>query len=283
MSPNMRKIRTLKDVVLFRDPDGAVTARKGTTCNLVHDGRHECVEKQWVSGDWVFPADYEYGVEKHVYQHSNAVGLPVPELLGFDDAERKLLIEYIPRSPLEAPCSDEHLLRQVLRFFDEFRRITFPELLPLRKMDGEELHEYRLNQLRFIFPNEQVWTRIDSIYESFLESIPYCTIPFDRILHNAILHDGRLFFIDFEWTIAGPYEFPLARAAVEFNQYDDPRILARTQDRELYHLFLLRFYMYGREPQKVNTYLTANLANPDLRELFGIVTAQRYAGEEWYR
>ena len=56
-----------------------------------------------------------------------------------------------------------------------------------------------------------------------------------------------MFFVDFEWSIAGSYEFTLARIAVEFSRYDDADILARVGDVDLFHPFLLRFYMYGRE------------------------------------
>lgn len=59
------------------------SAQKGTTCNVVeHDGR-TFVEKQWVTGDWVFSGDYEYYVEKHVYHVSPSLGLPVAGLLSF--------------------------------------------------------------------------------------------------------------------------------------------------------------------------------------------------------
>ena len=277
----MKIIEKLKEVTIFRDSDGQVTGQKGTTCNLIQDGDRQYVEKQWVSGDWVFTADYEYGVEKYLYQESNASGLPVPRLLDFDDTERKLCIEYISATRLETPCNDRRHLSPVLQFYDEFRRITFPGGLQLHKMDQDRIHRYRLDQLHYIFPDETTCAHLDSVYESFLRNIPYFTLPFDRILHNSLLCDGRLFFVDFEWTIAGPHEFTLARTAVEFNLYNNAQILSRVDNLDLHHLFLLRFYMYGREPESINKYLQEHLQNETLRELFGIVNVEKYAEKPW--
>ena len=277
----MKIIEKLKEVAIFRDSDGQVTGQKGTTCNLIQDGDRQYVEKQWVSGDWVFTADYEYGVEKYIYQESNASDLPVPRLLDFDDTERKLCIEYISGTRPETPCNNRCHLSPVLQFYDEFRCIRFPDTLQLHKMDQDQVHTYRLNQLQYIFPAEEMWTHLDSVYESFLRNIRYFTLPFDRILHNSLLSDGRLFFVDFEWTIAGPYEFTLARTAVEFNLYDNVQILSRVDNLDLYHLFLLRFYMYGREPESINRYLQEHLRNEKLRGLFGIVNVEKYADKPW--
>ena len=214
MPESFRAIEMLKEVAVFRDSDEKVTGQKGTTCTRFSDGQQEWVEKQWVSGDWVFSGDYEYGVENRVYEVVNALALPVPRLLGSNDEER--------------------------------------------------IHKYRLDQLQFIFPEESVWKKLDSIYESFLQNIQYCAIPFDRILKNTILCGGTLFFFDFEWSIAGPYEFTLARTAVEFNEYDHPEIMSRVTSMNLYHLFLLRFYMYGQEPESLSAYLRTNLEDPRL-------------------
>ena len=277
----MKIIEKLKEVKVFRDSDGNIEAQKGTTCNLIEDGGRRYVEKQWVSGDWVFSGDYEYRVEKHIYQESNALGLPVPRLLGFDDADRKLRIEFTPGSRPETPCDDMRLLPPVLEFYDQFKNLTFPRGLELHKMDGGCVHKYRLDQLQFIFPEEGTWTHLDSLYESLLRDLPYFTLPFDRILHNALLRDGTLFFVDFEWTIAGPHEFTLARIAVEFKRYEDAEILARLDDLDLYHLFLLRFYMYGREPESICRYMRQHLRNETLRELFGIVNTEKYTGRDW--
>ena len=281
MSESTRTIERLKEVTVFRDSDGRVAAQKGTTCTRFSDGQEEWVEKQWVSGDWVFPGDYEYGVEKCVYETANALGLPVPRLLGSNDEESKLLIEYVRGSRVSWPCDDSSLLTPVLVFFDAFKEIEFTHALTLFKMDEERIHKYRLDQLQFIFPEESVWKKLDSIYESFLQNIQYCSIPFDRILKNTILCDGTLFFLDFEWTIAGPYEFTLARAAVEFNEYDNPEITSRVTSMDLYHLFLLRFYMYGQEPESVSRYLRANLQDPGLCEILEIINTEEYADKPW--
>ena len=281
MSKSNRTTEKLKEVVVFRDSDGRVTAQKGTTCTQFSDGQQEWVEKQWVSGDWVFPGDYEYCVEKCVYETANALGLPVPRLLGSNDEERKLLIEYVTGSRVSWPCDDKDLLTLVLVFFDAFKEIKFTPTLTLFKMDEEQIHKYRLDQLQFIFPEESIWKNLDSIYESFLQNIQYCSIPFDRILKNTILCDGTLFFLDFEWTIAGPYEFTLARAAVEFNEYDNLEIMSRVTSMNLYHLFLLRFYMYGQEPESVSRYLRGNLQDPGLIEIFKIINAEEYADKPW--
>ncbi|HDY65754.1 MAG TPA: hypothetical protein ENH84_05935 [Phycisphaerae bacterium] len=277
----MKIIEKLKEINVFRDSDGNPSAQKGTTCNVIEDGGGTYVEKQWVSGDWVFSGDYEYRVEKHIYQGSNALGLPVPRLLDFDDADRKLRIEYTPGSRPKTPCGNMRLLLPVLQFYDQFKNIAFPSGPELHKMDESCIHKYRLDQLQFIFPEEGTWSRLDALYESFLRDIPYFTLPFDRILHNALLHDEGLFFVDFEWTIAGPHEFTLARIAVEFNRYDYPEIVSRVDDLNLYHLFLLRFYMYGREPKSMHQYMQQHLRNETLRELFGIVNVEKYTDEPW--
>ena len=281
MPERVRAIEKLKEVAVFRNSDGKVTGQKGTTCTRFSNGQGEWVEKQWVSGDWVFPGDYEYGVEKRVYEMANALALPVPRLLDSNDAERKLLIEYVAGSPVSWPCDNSSLLIPFLVFFDAFKEIEFTSTLTLYKMDGERIHKYRLDRLQFIFPGESVWKKLDFIYESFLQNIQYCSIPFDRILKNTILCDGTLFFFDFEWTIAGPYEFTLARVAVEFNEYDHPEIMSRVTSMNLYHLFLLRFYMYGREPESVGGYLRTNLQDPGLREIFEFINREEYADKPW--
>ena len=277
----MEIVEKLKEVRVFRDSHGRVTGRKGTTCNVIRDGDRKYVEKQWVTGDWVFSADYEYGVEKHVYQESNAAGLPVPTLFDFDDDERTLRIEYVPGARPGTPCDDRCLLAPVLQFYDRFKHIAFPDALELQRMDGRQIHKYRLDQLQYIFPKKEVWAHIDSVYESFLRDISCFTVPFDRILHNALVGPGRLAFVDFEWTIAGSHEFTLARTAVEFNLYEGEEILARVDSTDLYHLFLLRFYMYGREPESINSYLQGHLQNAELRGLLDVVNAEKYADKPW--
>jgi len=277
----MNIIEKFKDVTVFRDSNGNIEGQKGTTCNLMDDGTQQYVEKQWVSGDWVFSVDYEYRVEKHIYQESNVLGLFVPQLLDFDDTDRKLRIEYISGVRPDTPCGNMQLLPPILQFYDQFKNITSPHGLALHKMDGSCIHKYRLDQLQFIFPEVETWTRLNVLYESFLGDPPCFTLPFDRILHNALLCDEGLFFVDFEWTISGPYEFTLARIAVEFNCYDDKQVLSRVDDLDLYHLFLLRFYMYGRDPESIYRYMQQQLRNEKLRELFDIVNAKKYACRDW--
>ena len=277
----MKIVKKLREVRMVPNSDGTPGAQKGTTCTVIEDGGRVFVEKQWVSGDWVFSAEYEYGVEKHIYRESNGLGLAVPRLLDFDDANRTLRMEYAPGLRPEIPCNDMRLLPQVLEFSDQFKSIAFPRESPLHRMDEGCVHKYRLDQLRYLFPHERTWKHIDSLYESFLRDIPHLTLPFDSILHNALVCDGGLLFVDFEWTISGPHEFALARIAVEFNCYDEPQIVSRVNDFNLYHLFLLRFYMYGREPESIYRYMRRQLRNERLRELFGIVNAEKYAGKPW--
>jgi hypothetical protein len=133
------RLQTVRDIL---NSDGTVGARKGTTCNVLSDGTRKIVEKQWVFGDWVFSAEYEYEVEKHIYHTANSMGLSAPQLLDYDDAERKLQIEYIPGSQPKTPCSDLHLLPMVLRFYDGYRGITFPKEPVLEKMDGYSITPY---------------------------------------------------------------------------------------------------------------------------------------------
>ena len=199
----MEIIERLQEIRKVPNSDGTAGAQKGTTCSVVQDGTEIFVEKQWVFGDWVFSAEYEYAVEKRIYQESNAFGLSVPRLLDFDDAKRKLRIEYTPGFRPETPCRNMRLLPMVLQFYDRFKNIVFPGRLALHKMDEDCIHKYRLDQLQYLFPQEESWKYLDGLYESFLQHIPYFTLPFDRILHNALLRDEGLVFVDFEWTIAG--------------------------------------------------------------------------------
>jgi len=274
-------ITHLKEIVVFRNDDGQVSAQKGTTCDLIDDGGRQWVEKQWITGDWVFDADYEYRVEKHIYQQANARGLPVPELLDFNDAERKLWLAYLTGTRLDTPCREVGHLPAVLQFYDAFKEIAFPAALPLSRMDEARIYQYRLDQFQYIFPREEVWQRVIMLYEQCLRDIPYQTIPFDRILHNTLLCDGTLRFYDFEWTIAGPHDFTLARIAVEFTCCDEPQILSRVTRLDLYHLFLLRFYGFGREPESIYPYLRNHLRDDTLGELFDLVTREKYAGQCW--
>lgn len=301
----LMNITHLKEVVVFRDDSGQVTAQKGTTCDLIEDGDQQWVEKQWVTGDWLFEADYEYQVEKHIYRQANALGLPVPTLLDADDATRMLRMTYLAGTRLATPCEEVGHLPAVLRFYDLFKGIAFPNTLPLSPMDGERLHQHRRDQFRYGFPREDVWRRVDALYQQCLCDIPHDTIPFDRILHNTLLCEdttrpqnvvgsidlkspwelnrsgSTIFFYDFEWTIAGPHEFTLARIAVEFNRCDAPQILSRVKRLDLYHLCLLHFYIMSREPESIYRYLCQHPLDKPLQELFDCVTVEKYADQCW--
>ena len=199
------------------------------------------------------------------------MGLPIPCLLQHDDDSRTLLFEYVEGYEIQTPCSDLSILPFVVDFQDEFKNLGFPPDLSPCAMDGEVINQYRLDQLEYILGTGEVAKSVCTIYESFLANLDYCTIPFDRILHNAITSAQGLIFYDFEWTITGPYEFTLARIAVEFDDYDNSYILDRVVRRELYHLFLIRFYLYGREPETLGPFLATRLQNDRLRELFHLI------------
>ena len=64
----MKVVERLKDIAEMRDSGGKVVARKGSTCDLIRDGKILLVKKQWHDGDWVFDGEYEYRIEKHVYE-----------------------------------------------------------------------------------------------------------------------------------------------------------------------------------------------------------------------
>lgn len=116
MGRQLHELEVVRDVIVYRDDEENPAARKGTRCVRLRDGDQELVSKKWVSGDWVFPGDYEYNVEKQVYMAANSMGLPVPELVEYDDGERELLLEYIEGESVEWPCDQRDLLRQVLHF-----------------------------------------------------------------------------------------------------------------------------------------------------------------------
>lgn len=277
----MKIIKKLQKVRRVQNSDATKGAQKGTTVNVIEDSGRRYVEKQWVFGDWVFDAEYEYCVEKHIYQEANAQDLAVPRLLEFDDTDRRLRIEHTPGLRPTTPCNDKRLLLPVLQFYDQFKNLAFPNGLDLHNMNEGCIHKYRIDQLQYLFPQEETWKYLDSLYESFLQDIPYFTLPFDRILHNAILRDESLVFVDFEWTIAGPHEFTLARIAVEFNCYDDPEIVSRIDNFDLYHLFLVRFYIYGRELEAIHRYMQRKLRNERLRELFNFVNVEKHHDKPW--
>lgn len=273
----MKIIKKLQEPRELPGEDGAPSGfRKGTACTVIEDGGRTCVEKEWLFGDWLFSAEYGYNVEKHIYQETNYRGLSVPQLFEFDDTDRKLRVEYVEGRCLETPCSDLHRLSDALEFYDVFKTISFPATRTLCPMDGNHMHDHRVDQFKHSKRFRAVWREIDAIYESFLAGIPHFTIPFDAILKNALVRDNKLVFTDFDWTVAGPYEFTLVRLAYEFTAYDNPYILSRVDHVELYHFFLLDFY--GGDPEHIDAYLRQHIGEGRLREFLDMIR-KAYAGE----
>ena len=273
----MKIIKKLQEPRVLPTGDGTFGFRKGTACNVIEDGGQTYVEKQWLYGDWLFSGEYEYNVEKHIYQEANERGLAVPRLLEFDDTDRKLRMEYVEGVRVETPCSDLRHLSAALGFYDAFKTIRFPSTRKLYTMDGNHMHDYHVDQLKHSKRFRAIWRQVDAIYESFLCCIPYFTIPYDAILKNALARDNELVFMDFDWTIAGPHECTLARLAVEFSAYDNREILSRVDDLELYHFSLLDFY--GRDPERIDAYLRKRLPEGRLREFLDIINNASCADE----
>lgn len=275
----MHIVDKLQQVRMVPNSDGTEGEKKGTNVFVIEDNGRKHVEKQWVFGDWVFTADYEYHIEKCIYTRANAIGLPVPKLLDSNDSDRVLRLEFIQGPRIETPCVDTSLMMPVLQFHDQFKNIILPDDAPPHKMDHDCVHKYRLDQLKWHYPNDRTWKYLDRLYESFLKDIPYYTLPFDSILRNSLQCKAGLVFVDFEWTIAGPYEFTLARIAAEFRCYDAIEIISRADNLEFYQLFLLRFYMWGRDPELLHRYLLQNIRNKKLREIFDLVNVEKYGNE----
>ncbi len=271
----MKLLKQLKDTMDFHDDEGNIVARKGTTCDLMAVGPERFVKKQWHSGDWVFDAEYEYAIEKHIYTDGNEAGLPIPRMVDFNDEDRSLLLEFVEGEYVETPCDDTSLLSDVVSFHDQYKGLGFPEKVAPILMDGDLIHNYRLEQLQYIFGAGQLCDTFDSIYESMLQGIGHAAIPFDRILHNTLNTNNGLCFYDFEWTVAGPYEFTLARIAVEFKAVDNQHILERVEFDELYQLFLIRFYLYGREPNILEPYLSETVCDQRLCSLLELIRAHQ--------
>jgi len=260
----MKTIKKLQQPRELPDKDGNPSGfRKGTSSAVIEDGDQSFVEKQWIFGDWLFSAEYGYNVEKHIYQEANSLGLSVPHLLDFNDTDRKLRMEYVRGLRTETPSSDLRHLSNALEFYDAFKNIIFPSTRALHTMDGRHMHDYRLDQLKHT-GFRPIWEQVDQIYEACLIDTPHYTIPFDAILKNALVCDDRLVFMDFDWTIAGPHEFTLARLAVEFHAYDNAQILSRVDHTNLYHCFLLDFY--GHDAERIDAYLRPLLGDGRLRE-----------------
>ncbi len=264
----MKIIKRLQEPRVLPTVDGTYGFRKGTSCTVIEDGGETYVEKRWVYGDWLFSGEYEYNVEKCIYQEANARRLSVPKLLDFDDSDRKLRMEYVEGERVCTPCSELRHLSSALEFYDVFKAISFPETRTLYTMDGNHMRDYRVDQLKHSTRFPAMWREVDSIYQGFLRGIPHLTIPFDAILKNALVRDDKLVLMDFDWTIAGPHEFTLARLAVEFNAYDSTKITRRVDREELYHFFLLHFY--GREPERIDAYLRTRLPAGQLREFLNM-------------
>lgn len=268
----------LKDLLIWKDDNGNVTSQKGTRCTLIRDGETKVVEKEWVSGDWLFTAEYQYAVEKNLYEQCHALGLSVPRLIDSDDKKKILLLEYIEGPKLKPPCQDLNHLLPILTFFDCYKDIQLDLLWPITK---EQIAQYNFRCIQHAISDEEVCQRVDQIFRSFFDEAPLLTIPFDAILKNIIQGDDRLYFIDFEWSIAGPYELVLARLASEFNVYDNDLILGSVEELALYHVCLLRFYMQGRWPEVAYPYLRDCIESPDLKELFRLINVYKYADEAW--
>ena len=261
----MKTIRKLREPRELPGEDGAPSGfRKGTACTAIEDGGRTYVEKEWLFGDWLFSAEYGYNVEKRIYQEANARGLSVPQLYEYDDTDRKLRMEYVDGRRVEAPCSDLQRLSDALEFYDVFRTISFPAARTLCPMDGDTMRDYRVDQLKHSKRFRPMWEEVDAIYATLLDDIPHFTIPFDAILTNALVRDNSLVFTDFDWTIAGPHEHTLVRLAYEFRAYDNPQILSRVDNLNLYHFFLLDFY--GRDPENIDAYLRPRPLEGRLRE-----------------
>lgn len=275
----MKLVRRLKDTWENRDDDGNLLSQKGTTCDLLASGASRFVRKQWHTGDWVFSGDYEYAVEKHVYLIGNDLGLPMPKLFEFDDTNRSLLLEYVDGEYIDTPCDDYGILPEVLDFYDRYANIGIPEEVEPCTMEGGQIHNYRLEQLGWMFGPGDVYDTIDTIYEGFLQGVEHLMVPFDRILHNTMKTADGLQFYDFEWTITGPHEFTLARIAVEFRAYDHTLIRDRIGREDLYHLFLLRFYLYGREPETLGPCLEQCVRDDRLRLLLATINEHKYGDD----
>jgi hypothetical protein len=269
----------LKDVLVWKDDKGKIVHQKGTRCTLIQNGSERLIEKEWVSGDWLFTADYQYSIEKSLYEKCGTLGLPVPKLIDSDDEKRVLHIEYIEGPKLKPPCKEIHHLLPILDFFDHYKKIQ-PES-DLWPITGQQIHTYHFQRIQYSIPDESAHDQIDQIFTSFLDGVRLFTIPFDAILKNVIVSNRGLYFIDFEWTIGGPYELVLARLASEFNLYDHDLIMERVESLDLYHLFLLRFYMQDRWPETLFPYLRDTIKTSELREFFGLVNSRKYTNKPW--
>ena len=271
----MKTVKRLQQPRELPDKDGNPSGfRKGTSATAVEDGSRSYVEKEWIYGDWLFSAEYGYNVEKHIYQEANARGLSVPQLLDSDDTDRKLRVAYVEGERVGTPCSDLRYLSNALEFYDAFKTIRFPSTRELHTMGGAHMRDYELDQLKHS-SFRPIWEQVDQIYQAFLSDIPHYTMPFDAILKNALVCSGKLVFMDFDWTIAGPHEFTLARLAVEFNAFDNTQILSRVEHPDLYHFLLL--YFYGRAPELIDAYLQTRVPEGQLREFLDMNREAREA------
>jgi hypothetical protein len=267
----MRIIGRIKDIHQIRDSDGTLLAQKGTTCDLIDIDGRRYVKKRWHTGDWLFSRDYAYGIEKAVYLHGNAGALPVPRMVDFSDEDCWILVEHLDGAAVPTPCCDPAKLTSVLRFLDQYRKIGLPDGLTPQRLDSEIHKDYFRETLEYVFARPQSATEIFDRYYEMLPRSELVTAPFDRILHNAIDTRDGLRFFDFEWTVAAPFEFALARAAVEFQAYDHPEIGRRIGYRAAYEFSLLHFYLHGKDAEVLGPYLESEDTGTAIRNLYELV------------
>jgi hypothetical protein len=260
-------IKRLREIRYVRDDEGNVLTQKGTTCDLVGAEAASRIRKQWHLPDWLFSADYGYRMEKHIYQQGNAAGMMIPRLIEFDDATRTLELQYIYGRPATESSSATGYLPSVLAFLDGFRELSLPEDIVPEDIEGAVLRSYRREQLQYLCEDPVVRDEFHTLYERTLSSDSRVLVPYDRVLHNAFLTDNGLVFYDFEWSIAAPFEFALARAAVECEAYHSDGIWGRICSPNAFYLFLIRFYLYGNEPTAILQYLLTQAMEDPLSHL----------------
>lgn len=244
--------------------------QKGTYCDLIEKAGCRLVRKHFALGDWLFPAQYEYEVEKHVYLRGAELNLPIPRLIDHSDKERYIDIEFVEGSYPEIPATSPELLTEVLSFIDAFSTVGFPKKVLPERMAGHTLSSYRREQLEYLTDDIPLREEFHSLYESVLDDTRVKSVPFDRILHNTFATDSGLVFYDFEWTVSAPIEFALARIAVECQSHASSSVIDRVQTQDLYSLFLIRFFLYGQDPDGIISHLESTDLSGVLVELLSL-------------
>lgn len=125
--------------------------------------------------------------------------------------------------------------------------------------------------LEYVFAKPQSAQEIFDQYYELLPRRELVAVPFDRILHNAIDTCDGLRFFDFEWTVAAPIEFALARTAVEFHAYEHAEIIRRVVSRTAYQFSLLHFYLHGKDGEALGAYLEKDGTNTEVRDLYELI------------